>query len=160
MLVADHASPFDAAVRTKGWQVGPKCSEVRGRRGYDSVAVGWAPFVRVERVEEWRAWVTRWRTRLMGRPWSFSLGAFFFLFFLFSVSLFRLFKFKLISNLNFKSCDKFVFRLYGAVKVLTFGNIILYIYFLCKFYTLYLFLLSLISPHPSYFQILTLRFLI
>jgi hypothetical protein len=80
----------------------------------------------------------------------------FLLFFLFSVSHFLLFKFKLISNLNFKSFDKFVFRLYGAVKVLTFGNIIIYI--LCKFYTLYLFLLSLLSPHPSYFQILTFRF--
>jgi hypothetical protein len=158
MLAADNASPIDAAARREGWQVGPNCSEVSGWRGYDSVAVGRAPFVRVERAEEWRAWAARWRTRLMGRPWSFSPGTFSFLFFLFSVSLFLLFKFKLFSNLNFKSCYKFVFRLYGAVKVLTFGNIILYI--LCKFYTLYLFLLSLLSPHPSYFQILTFRFLI
>jgi uncharacterized SAM-binding protein YcdF (DUF218 family) len=58
------------------------------------------------------------------RPNAIFLLLLFFILFIFCFPFsFSFFKFKLISSLDFKSCDRFVFKLYGAAKILTFGNI-------------------------------------
>jgi hypothetical protein len=87
-----------------------------------------------------------------GRNWAQTLGCSLSLFsfiFLFYVSLFLLFKFKLISNLNSIIVENLSSVLYGAIKVLTL-KIHIFIYFsINSIFFLFLFLFYVISQIPK-----------
>jgi hypothetical protein len=73
---------------------------------------------------------SRDRKGFVGQTEVVGLGSLFPLFFLFYVSIFLLFKFKLLSNLNFHSCGKFILNFILCHEQYQFGDIFIYTLFL------------------------------